>query len=297
MQPRVLCADIGGSFIDFAVLDNTNSVINRNKIPTPTHNADSFLQALIELTALYPKLPLHIAMAGTQEPKTGRLLAANIPCMDGTLFSALLGRHLQRPIRVANDADCFAMGEAHFGAARGHDNVFGIILGTGVGGGLIWKGQVILGGGGVSGEWGHGPIIPHFPDTPKATPCFQCGCGQWGCLDTFGSARGLERLHAWHGFPPRDSRAIVQAWENGDSNAADTINTYIDYTSAALALVVNTTGSTIVPVGGGLSNAQRLIHELDLSVQRRILRQQNTPLIIPGILGQDAALLGASALS
>ncbi|MBR0560708.1 ROK family protein [Neokomagataea anthophila] len=297
MQPRILCADIGGSFIDFAVLNTENSVIYRNKIPTPTHNQKDFLQTLIALTAPYPQLPLHIAMAGTQEPKTGRLLAANIPCMDGTLFTPLLTEHLKRPIRVANDADCFAMGEAHFGAGQGHENVFGIILGTGVGGGMIWQGQLIIGGEGVSGEWGHAPIIPHLPHLKHSTPCFQCGCGQWGCLDTFGSARGLERLHQWHGFPPLDSRKIVQAWEAGERNAATTLTTYLTYTSAALAMVINTTGATIVPVGGGLSNARALIHALDLAVRKRILRKQTTPLVIPGTLGQDAALLGASALS
>lgn len=297
MQPRVLCADIGGSFIDFAVLDGNNTVIDRNKKPTPTHNAEQFISCLSEMTAPYPGLPLHIAMAGTQEPETGRLLAANIPCMDGTLFASLLSEHLQRSVRIANDADCFVMGEAHFGAARGHHNVFGIILGTGVGGGMIWKGQLIIGGGGVSGELGHAPIIPHIPDQPHSTPCFQCGCGQRGCLDTFGSARGLERLHTWAGFAPLDSHAIVKAWEAGDADAAKTLDIYLEYTSAALALVINTTGATIVPVGGGLSNAHTLIHTLDLAVRKRLLRKQDTPLVIPGILGRDAALLGASALS
>nr|WP_294917081.1 ROK family protein [uncultured Neokomagataea sp.] len=297
MQPRILCADIGGSFIDFAALDDQNSVVYRNKIPTPTHNQHDFLQALTALTTAYPHIPLHIAMAGTQEPETGRLLAANIPCMDGTLFTSLLTEHLKRPIRVANDADCFAMGEAHFGIGKGHANVFGIILGTGVGGGMIWQGQLVIGGEGVSGEWGHAPIIPHLPHLENSTPSFQCGCGQWGCLDTFGSARGLERLHKWHGFPPLDSRSIVQAWEIGDTNAATTLTTYLTYTSAALAMVINTTGATIIPVGGGLSNAHSLVHALDLAVRKRILRKQNTPLVTPGTLGQDAALLGASALS
>ncbi|GBR53424.1 ROK family protein [Neokomagataea thailandica NBRC 106555] len=297
MQARILCADIGGSFIDFAVLDHRNALANRRKEPTPTRDFNAFLNCLHSMAAPYPGVPLHIAMAGTQEPKTGALTTANIPCMDGTSFASLLNSHLKRTVRVANDADCFVMGEAHFGVARGHDNVFGIILGTGVGGGMIWKGQLILGGGGVSGEWGHAPIIPHLPDLPNATPCFPCGCGQKGCLDTFGSARGLERLHLWNGFAPCDSHSIVAAWEAGENDATKTIDVYLNYTSAALALVINTTGATIIPVGGGLSNAHKLVSALDHAVRKRILHQQDAPLVVPGTLGPDAALLGASALT
>ncbi|AQS87541.1 ROK family protein [Neoasaia chiangmaiensis NBRC 101099] len=292
----VFCADIGGSFIDCAIVRHDGTIADRQKLPTPIHDLDMFLATLEEATAIHDDLDLHIALAGLQDPESGICTAANIPCINGVQLARRLSSTLDRTIRIGNDADCFALAEARMGAGRSHRNVLGIILGTGVGGGLVLDGRLITSAGGLTGEWGHGPVIPHLPGMESHIPCFPCGCGQWGCIDTIGGARGLERLHAWNGGEKADSRAILAAWRQGDPLARRTIEHYVTYVSAALALAVNLTGATILPVGGGLSNAHDLIEALDHATKKRILRDADATLLTPSRLGSDAGLLGAAFL-
>ncbi|MBB2161369.1 ROK family protein [Gluconacetobacter sacchari] len=153
----------------------------------------------------------------------------------------------------------------------GHRNVFGIILGTGIGGGFVLGGRIVPGLGGVTGEWGHAPLVilppaPHGEDAAAIAaqvPFFRCGCGLSGCLDTIAGARALERLHLWAGGSPLTSRAILQSWQSGDRQAGRTLDIWLCYMGAGLAHVINVTGSTIVPVAGGLGNVQALVDALD----------------------------------
>jgi len=292
-----LCADIGGSFMDTALVHPDGTLTHRQKHPTPLRDLGAFLAILTECAKPFPHIPLHIALAGLQDPTTNLCTAANIPCINGVPLSNLLSTRLNRPIRIANDADCFTLAESHRGAAQGHHNVMGIILGTGVGGGLVLGGTLITGTGGLTGEWGHGPFIPDIPDTHHLLPCFPCACGQKGCIDTIGGARGLEHLHRWAGGPMLDSRAILAQWRLGEPHATRTISLFTTFLSAALALAVNTTGATCLPVGGGLSNAPDLIACLDTALRTKILRPSNTPLLVPSRLGNDAGLIGAALLS
>jgi N-acetylglucosamine kinase len=175
---------------------------------------------------------------------------------------------------VLNDADAFALAEAGHGAGRGFSRVFAIILGSGVGGGIVLDGQVIAG----AGEWGHGPIVQN--------PAWPCGCGQTGCLDTVGSARGLERLG--------DGRAtdIVRDWEQGGTVPA--VQRWLDLVSGPLAMAINLLNADIVPVGGGLANAPRLIAALDHAVRDKILRQTGAPIVVCAQTSVGAGLLGAA---
>lgn len=298
----LLCADIGGSFIDFALVHPDGRLEQRHAVPTPIDDAKRFITALETLCAPYPSLPLHIAIAGVENPQTGHVHAANIPGILTVPLREKLSLRTQRVVRIGNDADCFALAEARFGAARGHRNVFGLILGTGIGGGLVLDGQIVPGLGGVTGELGHAPVViaPPFltdPDEVAATvPLFRCGCGQSGCLDTIAGARSLERLHLWAGGTPETSHAILRLWEEGDRQATRTLSVWMTYTSAALAHVLNVTGSTVVPVAGGLSNSDLLVQTLDRAVRDRILSPTSQPLLRRAILGKDAGILGAACL-
>ena len=298
----ILCADIGGSFIDFAVVKSGGKLEHRVAVPTPVDDLEAFVAALVTLCLRWPGIPLHIAIAGVENPETGIVHAANIPCLRRASLRELLKKKANRPVLIANDADCFALAEARFGVAQGHNNVFGIILGTGIGGGHVLNGEIVNGLGGITGEWGHSPVVlaPPFmkcePDHSDVVPLFECGCGQSGCLDTIAGARALERLHLWAGGESTDSRGILAAWERGEKQAERTLSVYLSYVSASLAHVINITGSTILPVGGGLGNSRSLIIALDRAVRNKILYPTTKPLLVQATLGTEAGLLGAACL-
>ena len=292
----ILCADIGGSYIDFAEADHSHELAHRQRQPTPTSDLDAFVSVLNSMAASYPAaVPLHMAIAGVCAPDTGRTFTANIPCVNDVPLRELLTQRLGRRVLVVNDAHCFALSEAMQGAGKGHEIVFGIILGTGVGGGLIIHGRPVIGRDGLGGEWGHGPFIAQDAGG-DGIPCLPCQCGQSGCLDTIGGARGIERLHYHLSGKEIHARALLADWLSGDASARCTVDVWLDRMSAGLAMVANVTGASIMPVGGGLAHQVELIGALDLKVRSRILRQQDAALVVPGCLPADSGLIGASWL-
>ncbi|MCS0657441.1 ROK family protein [Massilia terrae] len=294
----ITCFDIGGSAIKCAVATAGGRIGELHRVPTPTHDFAAFthsMQALIDSGG--PSRGVAISIAGVVDPADGRIKCANIPCIDGRALASDLSSAFGLPVWIINDADSFALAEAQAGAGRGHTNVFGLILGTGVGGGLVIGGRLIGGPGGFAGEWGHGPVAAQFAGTPpQAIPRFQCGCGQAGCLDTVGGARGLERLHVALNETQKDSREIIAAWQAGDADAERTIACFIDLLSGPLAMLVNTIGASILPVGGGLANSAPLIARLDEAVRAAILRKTDAPIIVPGQAGTEPGLIGAAWL-
>ena len=297
----VICFDIGGSWIRAAQAETVTDMRALGRVPTPLHDFDAFVAAfagLIDAADAPQSAPVAVAIAGIVDPRNGALKCANIPCVDGRALASDLSDALAREVRVANDADCFALAEAHAGAGRSHLTVFGAILGTGVGGGLVANGRLVTGAGGYAGEWGHGPIVAtRIPGTDTEVPRFPCGCGQSGCVDTIGGARGIERLHAFLCGEKNDSQTILTRWQDGDPVATQTVDAYLALVSDPLALTVNITGADIVPVGGGLSNFEPLISALDVAVREKIMRKTDAPLVVPGECRQDGGLLGAAALA
>lgn len=294
----ITCFDIGGSAIKCAVAAPNGELGELVRVPTPATDFAAFTAAMHALIdAGGASRGVAISIAGVVDPVSGRIKCANIPCIDGRALAHELGAAFGLPVWILNDADSFALAEARAGAARGHENVFGLILGTGVGGGLVINGRLVSGPGGFAGEWGHGPASAQFAGTPpRAIPRFACGCGQSGCLDTVGGARGLERLHLALHQQSLDSRAIVDAWESGDERAATTIDCFIDLLSGPLAMLVNTVGVSLLPVGGGLANSAPLVARLDRAVRAAILRKTDAPIIVPGQAGAEPGLIGAAWL-
>ncbi|MGB8816395.1 MAG: ROK family protein [Rhizobiaceae bacterium] len=299
------CFDIGGSFIKAAFASAPGDIVETGKAPTPLHDFDAFAAAMTNLIAAMPVSPLAVSVAttGVIDPQTGLMNCANIPAIHGTRFAVQLAAAVGLPVFAANDADCFALTEALDGAGRGHRTVFGIILGTGVGGGLIVDGRIITGPGGYAGEWGHGTALQtRAGDPPVDVPHFACGCGRFGCVDSVGGARGLERLHLNLHAEDADSAAIVKQWTGGDVRSSRTMNIYLDLVSTPLALVLNSVGATVVPVGGGLGTSAELVAALDEQVRAKMLYRTPEPLLRmaqqqlnPALNG--AALLGFSELS
>ncbi|MDR6667593.1 ROK family protein [Rhizobium sp. 1399] len=299
----IISFDIGGSAIKGGIARSESDIVPLGRRPTPKDDFPAFVETLKSIIAETGEQPSRIALsiAGVVDPDTQRLIVANIPCIHDRNLAADLEDELGLPVLIANDADCFAMAEAELGAGRGHRIVFGAILGTGVGGGVVSDGRLINASGGFAGEWGHGPIIASQAGTPPvAIPAYACGCGQKGCVDTVGGARGLERLHKTLHDLDFSSEEIIANWRNGEEKANRTIDVYVDLVASPLALAINITGATIVPVGGGLSNVEPLLAELDQAVRARILRKFDRPLVVrsecriePGLIG--AALLGLKA--
>ncbi|KQT43195.1 hypothetical protein ASG43_15690 [Aureimonas sp. Leaf454] len=291
---RGLAADIGGSFIKFAPVGLDGALGEASRVSTPSTDWDGFCRALHSLCAPFAEdLALSLSIAGIVDAETGVALSANVSCTSGRRLAASLEEALGRRVLVANDADCFALAEARGrGAARGV--VFGIILGSGVGGGLVLDGRIVEGAGGIAGEWGHGPILGPIRLGGRDLGPLPCGCGQIGCLDTLGSARGLERIDRHLHGEGRTSPVIVEHWRAGEASAARAVEAWSDIMSGPLAVLVNATGAVLVPVGGGLSNSAPLIAHLDAAVRRRLLRRTAGPLVVPARLGEAAGLLGAA---
>lgn len=287
----ILCFDIGGSRIKAASATGSQ-IVPLGDTPTPTTDFAAFLAALRAFVT-----PAHravaISIAGVVDPDSQRIKVANIPCADGSRLAPDIANALGLPTLILNDADSFALAEARQGAGQGHRNVFGIILGTGVGGGLVIDGKLVSGPGGFAGEWGHGPVA-QTQVCGITLPRFPCGCGQTGCIDAVGSARGIEKLHhVLHGIDA-PSHAILTAWQAGDPAAAQTVAVWTALVAPPLAMVLNTVGASIVPVGGGLSNVTALVDTLDTAVRSMILRQTDRPLIVPAQCRIEPGLIGAA---
>ena len=280
----ILVFDIGGSRIRAAVWDGALRPLG--EVATPLGDAAAFTAAIAGLVAR-GVTGIAISIAGVVDPATGVGKVANIPAIDGLALGPQLQAATGLPVLVLNDADCFALAEAGHGAGRGHRSVFGVILGSGVGGGLVIEGRVLTGAGGYAGEWGHGPVI-------RGEFAFQCGCGQVGCVDTVGGARGLERLHRKRTAELLGAEAIIAAWMAGEAEAGETMSIWRDLVAGPLAMVLNVIGADVVPVGGGLSRAPGLVRYLDEAVRVRMLRRTKGPLLLPAECGADAGLLGAA---
>ncbi|WP_249406352.1 ROK family protein [Rhizobium sp. CFBP 13726] len=302
----VFCADIGGSFIKFAVSPKPGVIEPLERVPTPASDWDAFVAALSDLIARHAhrvedndSTPLALSITGIVDPKTGVSIAANIPCITGRPVAAKLSARLGRPVVAANDADCLTLAEASEGAGKGHDVVFCAIIGTGIGGGLAIDGKLVRGAGGVTGEWGHGPIVNTTVEIAGETihiPRLACGCGQSGCADTVGGARGIERIDGLLHERAETSHTIIEDWQAGDALAEKTIAVWLELIADPLALAVNTTGASVVPVGGGLASVPALIDLLDGAVRKRILNRISHPLVIPALRQADGGLVGAAVL-
>ncbi len=281
----ILCFDIGASRIKAGLADGA-VVTPLGDAVTPLHDLDAFVAALAGFRRDGVK-GIAISIAGVVEPATGVGTVANIPCITGLALGPLLQARLGVPVLVLNDADCFALAEARQGAGCGFATVFGVILGSGVGGGLVIDGRLVTGAGGYAGEWGHGPVI-------RGEFAFPCGCGQIGCIDTVGGARGLERLWAASGGEVLGSVEILARWQAGDADVAPVVDIWEELVAGPLAMVLNVTGAGIVPVGGGLANVPALIARLDGAVRARVLRRAEAPLVVPARCGIEPGLIGAA---
>ncbi len=256
--------DLGGSKIEATALDADGGVRLRLRLPTPQDDYAATIEAIAGLVAgleaeLATTGSVGIGIPGTVSPGSGLVKNANSTWLIGRPLDRDLAERLGRPVRVANDADCFALSEAADGAGAGAASVFGVILGTGVGGGIVIGGRLLAGANAIAGEWGHNPL-PWPEDGERPGP--PCYCGKAGCIETFLSGPAMTRDHEAATGEPLPPSGIAARAEAGDAAAEATLARYEDRLARALASVINVIDPEIVVLGGGVSNLARLVENV-----------------------------------
>jgi len=253
--------DLGGTKIEGAALAADGTIAARLRVPTPAHDYAGTIDAVAALvgrleTLAGPASSVGVGIPGALSPASGLVKNANATWLIGRTLDRDLTSALGRPVRVANDANCFAVSEAADGAAAGAAVVFGVILGTGVGGGLVVHGRPLVGANAIAGEWGHNPL-PWPEDGERPGP--RCYCGRQGCIETFLSGPGLARDYAPGGRADGPSaEAVVARAAAGDPGAEAALARYEARLARALATVINLVDPDVIVLGGGLSNIDRL---------------------------------------
>ena len=290
--------DLGGTKIELAALDDAGAVVLRRRVPTPAGDYAATVEAVGALVdaadrELGAGAPVGIATPGAISLATGRIKNANSTCLNGQPLQEDLARRLQRPVRLANDANCFALSEAIDGAAAGARVVFGVILGTGVGGGIVVERRVLAGCNAIAGEWGHNPLpLPTARDEPLPA----CYCGRLGCVETYLSGPGMAALHAREHGERLSAEAIVEGAARGDRGCEATLAAYEERLARALAGVINVLDPDAIVLGGGLSNVARLYESIPRLWGVHVFSDAVRTRLLPPAHGDSSGVRGAAWL-
>jgi fructokinase len=290
--------DLGGTKIEGAVLSPDGAVLIRHRVPTPRNDYRATLSAIAGLVerleaSIGHTASVGIGMPGIVSPATGLVINANSTWLIGRPFAHDLRRVLGRPIRLENDANCFALSEARDGAGRGCRLVFGVILGTGTGGGLVVDGQIWSGANAIGGEWGHNPLP--WP-TSSDSPAPRCYCGNTGCIETFLSGPGLAADHERVTGQRCEPAQIVDAAIAGDAAAEATLARYDDRLARSLATLINVLDPDVIVLGGGLSNLERLYVTVPRLWGAYVFSDQVVTTLVPAVHGDASGVRGAAWL-
>jgi fructokinase len=289
--------DLGGTKIEGIALSGSGAELARIRIPTPRGYEES-LDAIADLvgeveTAAGGSGTVGVGIPGTVSPVTGLVKNANSTWLMGHPLDADLAARLGRPVRVMNDANCFALSEAVDGAGAGAPVVFGVILGTGVGGGLVVAGRPVQGAQLIAGEWGHNPL-PWPTDGERPGP--PCYCGKLGCIETFLSGPGMERDHRSATGRAWSTHRIVEGLEQDDQDARDAFDRYIDRLCRGLATVVNVVDPDVVVLGGGLSNLPGIAERAQRGLSGWVFTDEVRTQVRRNVHGDSSGVRGAAWL-
>lgn len=306
MQDLLVGLDLGGTKIEIIVLTSTGKTLLRQRISTPSHNdfpsqtaqylaIIDAIKSLVHRSEIKLKTKFNhigIGIPGAISPSTGRVKNANTTCLINNFFKQDLEVSLQKTIAIANDADCFTLSEATDGAAKGANSVFGVIIGTGCGGGLAINQQLVSGPNAISGEWGHNPL-PWQQTDDEAMPCY---CGKQGCIETFLSGPGFT-LHA-----NKTSSSILtskqwhQALIDGDQQALTVFDRYAHWLAKSLASVINIIDPEVIVLGGGMSNIDYLYQRVPELLPEYVFSDCVLTRIVKAEYGDSSGVRGAACL-
>jgi len=290
--------DLGGTKIEGAIIDPEQPDVALHRLRLPTESARGYDHIVAQIGRVVTQLEaasglkrpdvIGVGTPGASEPATGLLKNSNTTCLNGRPLTADLSAHLQVKARLANDANCCALAEATLGSARGRAVVMGLILGTGVGGGIVVNGQVVEGCHGIAGEWGHNPI------NGETTACY---CGRKGCVETVISGPALERYYHAHSGEPIRLPEITQRAKAGDPLALTTLARLRDKFGEAIAAVINILDPDAIVIGGGVGNLDLLYEEeTRAAILRHLFNPELRTELLRPALGDSAGVFGAAML-
>ena len=297
-MPFRIGVDLGGTKTEAVALDRSGQIVARQRVASPQGDYQATVLNIRDLVhAIEAEAggmgSVGVAIPGTISPASGLVKNANSTWLIGYALDKDLGSVLGRPVRLANDANCFALSEAVDGAVQGMDVVFGVIIGTGVGGGLVVGNRAITGPNAIAGEWGHNPLP--WPDESEwpGEPCF---CGQRGCIETFVSGTGMTRDHESVNGRKLSAEEIVAGAEAGDAATQATLARYERRLAKALASILNVLDPDAIVLGGGVSNLQRLYDNLPSLVSQYSFSDEISTPILPNLHGDSSGVRGAAWL-
>jgi predicted NBD/HSP70 family sugar kinase len=290
--------DLGGTKIAAVVLAGDGRVVWESRVPTPRGDYDGTVAAIGALVsaaeaAAGQPCTVGVGMPGAISPATGLVKNANSTWLNGRAFQADLERRLGRSARLANDANCLAVSEATDGAAAGATVVFGVILGTGVGGGLAVRGAVVTGANAIAGEWGHNPLP--WPDVDEQ-PGRACYCGRRGCIETFLSGPGLSADFAARGGEAVTGEEVVARAEGGDAAARSSLDAWERRLAKSLATVINVVDPDVIVIGGGLSRIGGVCDAVPRLWSEWVFSDRVTTRLVAARYGDASGVRGAAWL-
>jgi fructokinase len=290
--------DLGGTKTELAAIDAAGSMLFRERVATPAGDYEATVRGIVALVEgaearLGERALVGIATPGALSLASGRIKNANSTCLNGQPLKQDLERRLAREVRMANDANCFALSEAVDGAARGAAVVFGVILGTGVGGGIVVDGRVLHGANAIAGEWGHNPLpLPG----PEDHPLPLCYCGRRGCIETYLSGPGVSSDHAHVSGERLEAHAIARRAIEGDASCEATLARHERRLARALATVINVLDPDVIVLGGGLSNLGRLYERVPLLWGAHVFSDEVRTRLAAPMHGDSSGVRGAAWL-
>jgi fructokinase len=290
--------DLGGTKIEGIAIADDGSERLRRRIAAPRGDYANTLAALAGLVhGIEQELGAHgtvgVGIPGTISPATGLVKNSNSTWLTGRPLAEDLPRLLDRPVRFANDANCFALSEAIDGAAAGADGVFGVIIGTGTGGGVVIHRQLLVGANAVSGEWGHNPLPAARASESPGPACY---CGRRGCIETFLSGPGLARDYAESGGASVTAQEVAARAAAGEAIADAALSRYEERMARALASVINVLDPDVIVLGGGLSNIDRLYERVPRLWSPHIFSDSVTTRLVRAMHGDSSGVRGAAWL-
>jgi len=291
--------DLGGTKIEAAALDPAGRILARRRTPTPARYADK-LYAVCELIRAVEAelgaegLPVGVGHPGSISPRTGLIRNANTTQLNGKPFDRDLAEAVDRPVACANDASCFALSESVDGAGAGARSVFGVIIGTGVGGGLVIDGRLVAGHDGNAGEWGHAGLP--WPEREEV-PGPACKCGLTGCIEAWCSGPGLAADHARATGESLTGEAIAARATAGDAGAQASLDRHASRLARGLAVVINIADPERIVLGGGLSNLPGLAQTLQRALEGWAFTDQLTTRVVKNRHGDSSGVRGAAWLN
>ena len=290
--------DLGGTKIEGIALADDGRELDRRRVAAPRGNYDDSVRAIVDLVAAIESATsqrgsIGIGIPGTTSPATGLIKNANSTWLNGHRLEDDLSRALARPVRLANDANCFALSEATDGAAAGAPVVFGVIIGTGTGGGVVVNGRIVVGANAIAGEWGHNPLPAPADDERPGPPCY---CGRFGCIETFLSGPALARDYIALGGPDLAAIEVAARADGGDPRAVAALDRYERRFARAIAAIINVIDPDVIVLGGGLSNITRLYDRVPALWAPHVFSDHVSTKLVRATHGDASGVRGAAWL-